>query len=191
MRKTPKRWMLLLAPVLPHCQPDYPLAPTACDDWCYATQRAGCEEDYPEGCVSDCEEKAVGRRIPRCEPPWRALGDCYRAAPDSDFLCVADESRPLPICGPERIALADCISPTTGSCVASCLREAAECPQPARACESECRLLTPGCDAADRALYECRLTQPVDCRSSGPDQRPAEQIPCLAETLTLLACAGF
>jgi hypothetical protein len=191
--------MLLLAPpllaalflaALLHCQPDYPLAPTACDDWCYATQRAGCEEDYPEGCVSDCEENAVGRRMPRCEPPWHELTACYRAAPDSDFLCVADETRP-PICAPERIALANCVSPTTGSCVASCLREAAECPQPARDCESDCRLLTPGCDAADRALYQCRLAQPVDCRAPGPDRRPLEQIPCLPETLTLLQCAGF
>jgi hypothetical protein len=205
MRKTPKRWTRLacrgspqlewslasLLLLLARCQPDYPLAPTACDDWCYATQRAACEEDYPEGCVSDCEEKAIGRRVPRCEPPWRALTDCYRAAPDGDFRCVADESHPLPICAPERTALADCVSPTTGSCVASCLREAAECPQPARDCEDECRFLTPGCDAAERALYQCRLAQAVDCRAPGADQRPPEQIPCLPETLTLLACAGI
>jgi hypothetical protein len=183
--------LLLSLGALVHCQPGYPLEPTACDDWCFATQRQGCEEDYPEGCVSDCEANAIGRRLPRCEALWLALSDCYRAAPDADFSCVEQHSRPGPICAGPRTELAQCVSPTAGRCVESCLREASECNHPERDCESECQTPTPGCEARDRALYACRLASPVDCPPPGPDQRPSEQIPCLEETLTLLQCAGF
>jgi hypothetical protein len=195
MRKTLRQ---VLAPAalacglgLLRCQPGYPLEPTECDDWCFATQRAGCEEDYPEGCVSDCEASAVGRRVPRCEPPWRALIDCYRSASDADFHCREQESRPGPICLPERTALAECASPTAGRCLASCLREVSECPEPRRDCEAECQTPTSGCAQQDRALYDCRLAAPVDCRPAGPDERPSDEIPCLTETLQLLDCAGF
>ncbi|HKO91325.1 MAG TPA: hypothetical protein VJU61_09245, partial [Polyangiaceae bacterium] len=82
--------------------------------------------------------------------------------------------------------LADCVSPLSGSCVASCLREMAACDQPERDCEAECETPTPGCGAQDRALYECRLAAPVDCgESEGADSM------CLEEALQLLACAGY
>jgi hypothetical protein len=199
MRKTLKQGLnpaalacgIALPIALARCQPGYPLEPTACDDWCFSTQRADCEEDYPEGCVSDCEESAAGRRVPRCEAPWLGLIDCYRAARDADFLCIEGESRPGPICLSERTELAACVSLPAGSCLASCLREASECPGPQRDCESECETLTPGCEERDRALYDCRLAAPVDCPPPGPEVRPIEQIPCSEEVLQLLACADF
>jgi len=176
---------------LARCQPGYPLEPTACDDWCFATQRAGCDEDYPEGCVSDCEASAVGRRVPRCEPPWLALIDCYRQARDADFRCLEQRSRPGAICLPERLALAECVSPSAARCLLSCLREASECPQSERDCDSECQTATPGCQDRERALYDCRLAAAVDCRAPGADERSLDQIPCLTETLQLLECAHF
>jgi hypothetical protein len=173
------------------CQPDYPLGPTPCDDWCLATQRANCEEDYPERCVSACEEDW---RVVRagCEKQWRTLTDCYLQAPAEGFLCVQKQSRPGPVCISERVALAACSSAETSTCVASCLRQAQECGRPRRNCELECQLATPGCSEPAIALYQCRLASPVDCvRPGEPDPRPPEEIPCFAEALTLLDCADF
>ncbi len=181
----------LSAVLLAHCQPDYPLAPTPCDDWCLATQRAGCEEDYPERCVSNCEDDLRFVR-PRCEAQWLSLSECYLQAPAEEFLCVRERSRPGPICVRERVELAACGSREAGSCVASCLRQAQECGRPRRDCEFECLFNTPGCSQPAIALYECRLASPVDCvRPGEPDPREPEDIPCHAEALTLLDCADF
>jgi hypothetical protein len=180
---------VLLAALLAHCQPEYPLAPTPCDDWCLATQRAGCEEDYPERCVSSCEDDFRFVRA-RCEEPWLALTECYLQAPAQDFVCVGEQSRPRPICVSERVKLAACGSDETGSCMASCLRQAEECGQLRRNCELECLFGTPGCSEPAIALYECRLASPVDCvRPGEPDPRPPEEIPCFGEALVLLDCA--
>lgn len=180
---------VLVAVLLAHCQSDYPIAPTPCDDWCLATQRAGCEEDYPERCVSGCEDDLRFVRA-RCEEPWRALTACYLQAPADAFLCVEEQSRPRPICVPERVALAACGSEESGGCMASCLRQAEECGRPRRNCELACLFNTPGCSEPAIALYQCRLAAPVDCVGPGePDPRPPEQIPCFAESLVLLDCA--
>jgi hypothetical protein len=177
---------------LVRCQPDYALAPTLCDDWCFATQRAGCEEDDPEGCVSSCEEDEVPLPGSRCEEPWRSLSECYLQAPDEAFLCVEEQSRPTPICIAERVALAACGSMESGSCLASCLRQADECGRPRRACEVECQFSTPGCSQPAIALYQCRLASPVDCvRPGEPDPRSQEELPCFPQALTLLDCADY
>src|SRR5688572_2943370 len=176
------------AALLASCQPEYSLAPTPCDDWCLATQRAGCEEDYPERCVSTCEDDF--RRVRRaCESQWLTLSECYLQSPAQDFACVQEQSRPRPICVPERVGLAACGSPESGACVASCLRQADECGRPYRDCEFECLFVTPGCAEPAIALYECRLASPVDCQRPGePELRPPEEIPCFGEALVLLAC---
>jgi hypothetical protein len=173
------------------CDNPYPLAPTACDDWCLATQRASCEEDYPEGCVSNCEQRSIGRRFPRCEAPWQALTQCYLGAADSDFQCIDDESRPKPICIDERVAYSACASPLRGSCLQVCLRQAVECAQPERVCEGQCRLGTPSCQQLEQALYDCELREPVDCTDPQTDTRDVSEIPCIAEIGALLDCAGF
>jgi hypothetical protein len=174
-----------------HCQPEYSLAPTPCDDWCLATQRAGCEEDWPERCVSTCEDDFRAARR-RCEPQWLTLSECYLQAPAQDFLCVEEQSRPLPpTCAAERVELATCGSPEVGACLASCLRQANECGRPRRDCEFECLFTTPGCSEPAIALYQCRLASPVDCvRPGEPDARPPEEIPCFGEALVLLDCAN-
>lgn len=171
------------------CDSPYPIAPTACDDYCLVTQRADCEEDYPEGCVSDCENRALARRWPGCEELWLGLIECYRREPDSAFLCVEEESRPLPVCVDERVALAGCMSPVRGLCVHACLREALECGELERRCEGRCRGTPAGCDDRERALYECQLNNPVDCVDPGMDTRAPSEIPCLAEIGALLECA--
>jgi hypothetical protein len=176
---------------LSRCDPGYPIEPTACDDWCRVTQRANCEEDYPEGCVSNCEERQIGRRFPRCEEPWLTLAECYRGAPDSAFLCVEDESRPSPICIDERVALMACAFPLRGRCLEVCLREARDCGQPALRCEARCRSLPSGCEAQEQALYACQLREPVDCQDPAGDRREVSEIPCIAEIGALLECAGF
>jgi hypothetical protein len=173
------------------CDSPYPIAPTRCDDWCRVTQRGGCEEDYPEGCVSNCEDRSIGRRFPRCEEPWLTLIECYRRAPDSSFLCVEDESRPAPICIDERVALTACAFPLRGRCLEVCLREARDCGRPTLSCEARCRSQPPGCDEEQRSLYECQLQEPVDCQDPDTDERDVSQIPCIAEIGALLECAGF
>jgi hypothetical protein len=173
------------------CDDPYPIAPTACDDWCRVTQRASCEEDYPEGCVSRCEDRSIGRRFPRCEPAWLTLIECYRAAPDSDFLCVDDESQPAPICIDERIALTACAFPLRGRCLGVCLREARDCGRSGTACEARCRSQPEGCDDEQRALYDCQSSMPADCQDPATDTRAISEIPCLAEIGALLECAGF
>jgi hypothetical protein len=184
-------WLLSIAfwLALARCDSPYPISATACDDWCLVTQRAGCEEDYPEGCVSECEERSLGRRFPRCEPEWLELTECYRAAPDAGFMCVDEESRPLPICIPERVALSGCVAPQRGQCIAVCLREALECAEPERLCEARCRQRQPGCQREEEALYSCQLDAPVSCVD--PETLDPSEIPCLAEIGVLLGCAGF
>lgn len=184
-----KSWLLVALVGVAGCENEYPIAATACDDWCLATQRASCEEDYPEGCVSECEQRSIRRRFPRCEPHWRGVLECYRAAPDSDFLCVEEESQPRPICVPERVALGACIAPLRGTCLEACLRQALVCGEPERQCEAICRFRTPGCNAEEAALFACQLAQPVFCED--PEQAGPSQIPCLTEIGTLLECAGF
>jgi hypothetical protein len=188
-------WLLAgaaLAGAALRCDDDeYPIAPTLCDDWCLVTQRAGCDEDYPEGCVSDCEDEAIGRRLPRCEPAWRSLIECYRGAPASDFSCLEDESQPGLVCLEQRLALARCASPLAGQCLDVCLREARECDRYDLACEERCDLLLSPCDGEQRALYECQLAAPVDCVLPEEETRDLDEIPCLAEIGALLECAGF
>jgi hypothetical protein len=184
--------MAALGGVALRCDDDeYPIAPTLCDDWCLVTQRAGCEEDYPEGCVSDCEEEAIGRRFPRCEPAWQSLIECYRRAPASDFVCVEDESRPGLVCLMERSSLAECASPLTGQCLDVCLRESRECERLEFACEERCAQLPGPCDTEQRALYECQLSSPADCQPPETDTRELDDIPCLPEIGALLSCAGY
>jgi hypothetical protein len=172
------------------CDDPYPIAPTACDDFCWVTQRAGCEEDYPEGCVSDCEDRALARRWPRCEPRWLELIECYRRAPDSAFQCLDDESRPLPVCIAERVALGACMAPVRGPCLEVCFREAVECGEPGRRCEARCRSTPPGCEDLEQALYKCQLNGPVDCVDPELETRSVSEIPCIAEIGALLECAS-
>lgn len=174
------------------CQGGYSLPPTACDDFCHATQRAGCEEDYPEGCVSECEDEAAGRVHPECEAPWLALTACYLDAPSSAFHCVEDESVPRDdVCLTERAELAGCVSPGSARCVEHCFYRAGECGTSASGCEESCYEPVEGCAAEQLAYDTCSIGKPVYCGAPEDDPRRPEEIPCLDEIGALLACAGF
>jgi hypothetical protein len=173
------------------CEGSYTLPPTACDDWCFATQRAGCSEDYPEGCVSECEDESIGRRHPQCEAPWIELGRCYRDAPSSAFRCVEGESTPMNVCFDERIAVLDCVDPLLGVCMQACLAQAAGCGRFGRNCEERCSSPTPDCQREELAFYACQIEGPADCQDPETDTRPAQEIPCFREIEDLLTCAGF
>jgi hypothetical protein len=181
----------VLAGLFSACSDPYPIAATACDDFCYATQRAGCSEDYPEGCVSACERDGPGRRYPHCQDLWHQLTACYRSAPDSAFECVADESRPRDLCLAERAALAECASEGAALCVRNCFHQASACNENAAECEADCYTPPPGCQPEQVAYDTCALEAPVYCGTQAEDTRRPEDIPCSSEIVSLLACAGF
>lgn len=171
------------------CDNDYPIAPTACDDWCYATERADCEEDQsPDDCVSDCEETALGRQYPECEPEWLTLSECYREAPVSAFTCVEDYSQPSnSLCLDERRAANYCVSERTGLCFDRCVREVEECGGTLVGCEEQCWVSTEGCDAEQLELDRCLVEAPVVC-SAG--ESPGD-LRCCEQLVLLLECAGY
>src|SRR5262245_10892798 len=91
----------------------YPLAATRCDDWCELRQRLRCEDDDPADCVARCEDgdHPWGDESPDpCGEPSLLFLACYRAAPDSAFVCresvgttvrgstCARESQALSVC---------------------------------------------------------------------------------------------
>lgn len=179
---------LLLCALLLGCENDYPIAPTACDDWCYATQRAHCREDHaPEECVSICEDTALGRRIPRCEPEWIELGKCYRRAPDSDFICVRGYSQPQnTVCLAERRRLNYCVSERSGVCFDNCVRTSLACDEQLSDCEWTCPWPIEDCEKEQHRYEVCEAEHPVECTEA-----PENTANCCNEALALLECAGF
>ncbi|HEY6724265.1 MAG TPA: hypothetical protein VI197_09540 [Polyangiaceae bacterium] len=171
------------------CDNDYPIAPTACDDWCYATQRADCEEDdSPDDCVSECEETALGRQHPECESAWITLSQCYRDAPDSAFSCLDDYSEPEnSLCLEERRAGAYCVSERAGLCFDKCVREVEACGGMLADCEYQCSASVAGCETEQLELDRCLEHAPVTCRT---DEQPAD-VPCCEPLVALLRCAGY
>lgn len=174
------------------CDDHYPIAPTACDDWCHATQRADCEEDEsPDDCVSICEDTALGRQHPECEREWITLSGCYRGAPDSAFTCVDDYSQPLnTLCLEERRAANYCVSERTGVCFDQCVREVVVCGGALGDCEWECSLSSAGCDREQLELDRCLLEHPVVCHAGGSPESP-EVVHCCEPLVALLECVGY
>lgn len=168
------------------CESEYRLAPTACDDYCHATQRADCPEDYPADCVRDCENSTVSST---CEDAQAALTACYAAAQSGDFACVNEHSQPKSVCLTERRALSECLAPGSGACLEQCARQAAACGSNVSDCEAGCVEPPPGCEQATNVYNTCLLEYPVECRDwFEPDPRPLDQIPCGYEALDVLAC---
>lgn len=173
------------------CENDYPIAPTACDDWCHATQRADCKEDEsPDDCVSNCEATALGRRFPRCEPEWLELTDCYLQAPDSAFVCVADYSQPLDsVCLEERRRANYCVSETTGLCFDQCVRKTEMCGGSLTDCEWECSSSTTGCDSQQIELYRCISEVAIVCVPDGSAESVDDRA-CCEPWGQLVECLG-
>jgi hypothetical protein len=78
------------------CQGDYPLAPTRCDNWCQATQRAGCAKDWPDTCILDCENLRLVPPGEDCARTFDKLVACYAATPTDHFSCQEGRSVPSP-----------------------------------------------------------------------------------------------
>jgi hypothetical protein len=191
-----RRWLcsVLFSSALCSCNPDgYPIDPTLCDDWCFATQRAQCSEDDPERCVSECERSATGRMHPECEPEWVSLTECYRAEPQTSFICTPGEgtSAPREVCLSERAALAGCVSSGASTCFENCVTEVNECGGRLVTCEQSCTHPAAGCEVEQQELDECKVGKPVYCGGPEEDSRKPEDIPCLAEIGALLECAGW
>ena len=175
------------------CDNDYPIAPTECDDWCHATQRADCTEDEePDECVSICEESALGRQYPECEPEWVELTECYRQAPDSAFTCVKDYSQPLnSLCLEQRRAANYCVSERAGLCFDRCVRDVEACGGTLSDCEWQCSVeIEDGCAAERLALDRCLLEEPVVCRAEGSPDSP-DDLRCCERQVALFDCAGY
>ena len=68
------------------CQDGYPLEPTRCDDWCWATERVACGFADPAECVAQCEADQRVPMDPECLTLWKPMIDCYLALPD-EALC--------------------------------------------------------------------------------------------------------
>jgi hypothetical protein len=175
------------------CDDEYPIEPTLCDEWCRATERAGCEEDYPEQCVSRCESGNEIRSYPQCQASWQSAVDCYLDSEDWDFTCheFGEFSIPRDVCQAQRIAFAECVGGSAALCVEQCFRQAEACGGVARSCEEGCFWPSPGCETESHNYHTCALSKPVDCTDPESDTRALEDIPCLQEIGELLDCAGW
>lgn len=169
------------------CEGEYSLAPTACDHYCRAIQRADCAEDYPADCVRECEASPISGA---CEEAQAALTSCYAAADSREFACVSDRSQPKSVCLPERRALSECVAPGSGACLDQCAREALACGTNLSECEAGCARPAPGCEEASIVYNTCLLGVPVECHDFfEPDTRPIELIPCGYEGIAAYVCA--
>lgn len=179
---------LFVALLLAGCEGDYTLPPTACDDYCHATQRGGCRDDAPAACVRDCEASGEGART-ECSLEWQARNDCLLRADASSFQCQDNHSQLPDICLEQRRALSECAAPGSGACFDECLRQVESCGASLQDCEAACREPSPSCLATSSAYNACLQGYPVECRDYFmEDTREPADIPCFYEALAVLAC---
>jgi hypothetical protein len=174
------------------CESPYPIAPTPCDDWCVAIERAGCPNDNPFECVAACERE-LRPLYTRCESAWTRLSACYRAEPAESFFCQLGVSRPGPICEGDVAELVRCVAPADPDCIEHCLRRSAVCGgERPWACAETCAAIPAQCSAASRAMYQCYARAPITCaRDRNPNLVPVEDEQCLPAILEYLDCTGF
>jgi hypothetical protein len=101
----------LIAALSSACQNDYPLEPTPCDDWCYATERVACGNNDPASCVAACEADGNVPGPPQCRELWEAALSCYEKLPD-EAVCpwqLGHGEAFSDACGPEMSAYMSCI----------------------------------------------------------------------------------
>jgi hypothetical protein len=188
-RRARNAWRLLLALLLAGCQADYGLPPTACDDYCRATQRGDCPDDAPADCVRDCEEADRADVAAACVAEWQSRNDCLLRTDASSFSCRDNHSQIPNVCLDERRALGECSSPGSGPCFDECRRQVETCDADWDACETGCRQPSAACQAASNTYSICLADYPVECRDFFmAETRAPEDIPCFYEALALLAC---
>lgn len=166
------------------CDGGYPLAPTACDEWCRTSQRKHCSEDDPAGCVSMCERD---RQIAaRCNDLLLTVVDCYDRIPDSAFACDGYTTYLTNqyYCDHERYALQTCAQPSATSCFTFCQNFVSRCEgQLIASCGTGCNV-DDECLDPFQAYYTCLDRSGLACDISNFDQI------CQAESAALDACRG-
>jgi hypothetical protein len=78
MRSGVRLWFLAGLAVL-GCANDYPLEPTACDDYCHVTKDLQCDFYDPAGCVVRCEDDHKGDDA--CRSQLAAVLQCFQNTP--------------------------------------------------------------------------------------------------------------
>jgi len=91
---------LLATLALGACQNGYPIAPTACDEWCHDTIGRDCQTENPAECVAACEYSGIS--APECRSEYETALACWRTATSN--VCFG-ETAP---CGNEQQALSQC-----------------------------------------------------------------------------------
>lgn len=178
------------------CQGSYPLAPTACDDWCEATKELQCGFYSPAGCVAECEQSGRASR-PECRQQFDAALACYQ---NSEIPCDEDDPfyffpGPYP-CETEAQNLDSCIYTCVGcqsggsvQCGRYCA--AADATRCGRIDVQACRSFCDGsglpakyeCGATFEALIQCLEQTSVSCDPTLPKA-------CAAQEDALSACHG-
>ena len=174
----------LLTFAVASCDNDYPLPPTACDDWCFASQRANCQEDWPEKCVSGCEfESRFGSR---CDEAWQSRYECYRSASTSDFFCSNGFSRIRQgLCDDEEQAWAYCAFPVPSRCGESCEAWRERCPDvELSSCWEDCARVPYACEATAVEFLDCASDEQPTCSAESVYDTPA----CDTERSELILC---
>jgi hypothetical protein len=157
---------VLLAGHASGCDPDYPIAPTPCDDYCRATQRADCEDDLPHRCVAECEAVLYPHETPECHDAFVAWTECLTDAPDDRFACVSGRSRPaLATCHVTQTSFYACTSSSTFRCYAFCTRSGPGCPAIVNTeeCLYECTNWFLQCPRETSSYLDCALRLSESC----------------------------
>ena len=103
------------------CSERYPIAPTACDDWCSLDFSKGCipgimpnrGADSPAECVADCENSKAPKE-PECIPLFETYVDCMKrglATDDCSLTGITHE-----YCNSEVIHLSVCQTCAQSDC---------------------------------------------------------------------------
>jgi hypothetical protein len=74
------------------CSGGYPLAPTACDNYCHSTKDLQCAFYDPSGCVSQCERDLKGDAA--CREQLSAVLSCFETNDAAARRCRAYASYP-------------------------------------------------------------------------------------------------
>lgn len=175
----------LLATWLVACESGYPLAPTLCDDWCLATQRADCPGDWPHECAGWCTHFLYENAVRHgCEAQWRELLACYQAAPDGDFYCRGELSQARPgVCAIEQSRLGRCVNPVWQSCYEVCAAFVYSCDDyDVAPCSQWCAALPDSCLEAV-PYHDCLIEHAAGCDFLAPEcmDARAEAVRCPAD----------
>jgi hypothetical protein len=88
------------------CAGDYPLEPTACDDYCHATKDLQCDFYTPANCVTQCENDHKGDDA--CRSQLDAVISCFERTPGAVEERCRFYSGAEPSCSLELDALEQC-----------------------------------------------------------------------------------